>query len=160
MPPRRALLLLVVCVVVNLLGRSLVELLHLPVHLDMVGTAIAALALGPWRGAAVGLATNLLGVAESGPVSVPFALVNVAGALVWGYGARRWGLGRSLPRFLGLNVLVPWSARPWPCPSSSGASTAAPATAATWSPTRCSPSGCPRSPRSRSPTCWCRWATR
>lgn len=105
-PPRGALLLLVACVVVNLLDRSLVELLHLPVHLDMVGTAIAALALGPWRGAAVGLATNLLGVAESGPVSVPFALVNVAGALVWGYGARRWGLGRSLPRFLGLNVLV------------------------------------------------------
>ncbi|KQQ42654.1 hypothetical protein [Nocardioides sp. Leaf307] len=105
-PPRGVLLLLVVCVVVNLLGRSLVELLQLPVHLDMVGTAIAALALGPWRGAAVGLATNLLGVAESGPSSVPFALVNVAGALVWGYGARRWGLGRSLPRFLALNVLV------------------------------------------------------
>ncbi len=39
-------------------------------------------------------------------MSAPFALVNIAGALVWGYGVRRWGLGRDLPRFFLLNVLV------------------------------------------------------
>lgn len=109
-PPRspraHLLALLVACVALNLAGRGLVVLLDLPVHLDMVGTALAAIALGPWHGAGVGLVTNVLGVAEGGPASLPFALVNVAGALVWGYGVRRLGLGRTLPRFLGLNLLV------------------------------------------------------
>ncbi|MBZ5735946.1 ECF transporter S component [Nocardioides sp. TRM66260-LWL] len=99
------LLLMLACVAVNLLGRVVVDVLQLPLYLDMIGTALAALALGPWRGAAVGLATNLVGVVPSGWDSVPFALVNVAGALVWGYGVRR-GLGRTLPRFLALNVAV------------------------------------------------------
>ncbi|MCD4526985.1 hypothetical protein [Nocardioides sp. cx-173] len=111
-PPARAprrqqvVLLMLACVVVNLAGRALVDLLDLPVYLDMTGTAIAAVVLGPWRGATVGVATNLVGVASSGLVSVPFALVNVAGALVWGYGVRRWGMGGSLPRFFSLNLLV------------------------------------------------------
>ncbi len=103
---RLVALLLVACLGVNLTGRVFVDFLDLPVHLDMVGTAIAAIALGPWRGAAVGAATNLVGALASGTDSIPFLAVNVAGALVWGYGARSFGLGLSLPRFLGLNVLV------------------------------------------------------
>ena len=98
--------LLLACVALNLLGRELVDLARLPVHLDMVGTAVAAIALGPWRGALVGATTNVLGVAVSGLVSLPFALVNVAGALVWGYGVRRYGFGRTLPRFFALTLLV------------------------------------------------------
>ncbi len=94
------------CVVVNFVGRALVDFLELPVHLDMVGTAIAAIALGPWYGAVVGVATNVGASTVSGADSIPFALVNVTGALLWGYGVRRLGLGRTLPRFLGLNVLV------------------------------------------------------
>lgn len=94
------------CLAFNLGGRFLVDAWGLPLHLDMLGTATAAILLGPWWGAGVGLGTNLVGVASSGLVSLPFAVVNVAGALVWGYGVRRWGLGRSLPRFLGLNLLV------------------------------------------------------
>lgn len=94
------------CVVANLCGRAVVDVLHVPVYLDMVGTAIAAIALGPWRGAAVGAATNIMGVLMSGWVSLPFALVNVAGALVWGYGVHRFGWGRTLPRFFVLSVAV------------------------------------------------------
>ncbi|CAM3769426.1 hypothetical protein [Nocardioides zeicaulis] len=90
----------------NLLGRSLVDLLHLPVHLDMTGTACAAVVLGPWWGALVGLATNIAGVAVSGPESLLFAPVNVVGALLWGYGVRRFALARSVPRFFLLNLLV------------------------------------------------------
>ena len=106
-PARRSqvALLLIACVAVNLVGRALVDFLDLPIYLDMVGTAVAAIALGPWRGAAVGTATNLIGVLSSGPASIPFALVNVVGALMWGYGVRH-GLGRTLQRFLLLNVLV------------------------------------------------------
>ena len=107
-PPslRLVLVLMALCVVANLVGRFLVVQLKLPIHLDMVGTATAAIALGPWYGAGVGLASNLAGASVSGPESIPFALVNVAGALAWGYGVRRFAMGRSLPRFLGLNVVV------------------------------------------------------
>lgn len=107
-PPTNGLLVLLVLgsVVLNLAGRGFQELLHLPVYLDMSGTAIAAMALGPWWGALVGGLTNLAGMAVSGPASLPFALVNVAGALVWGYGIRRFSCGRTLPRFLALSLLV------------------------------------------------------
>lgn len=102
---RGALALMLVCLAVNMVGREVVTALTLSTHLDMIGTAVVALALGPWRGAAVGLATNLLGALTLGVVSLPFALVNVVGALVWGYGVRA-GLGRTLPRFLALNLAV------------------------------------------------------
>lgn len=103
---RQVLLLLIACVAVNLVGREVVVLLALPAHLDMVGTALAAFALGPWHGAGVGLTTNIAGSMSSGAISLPFAVVNILGALLWGWGVRRWGMGRTLPRFLGLNVLV------------------------------------------------------
>lgn len=105
-PRRQVLLLLAVCVAVNLVGRFVVDELHLPVYLDMVGTAIVAMALGPWHGVVVGVTTNVLGVAASGPDSLPFALVNVTGALVWGYGVRRAVFSTSLPRFLGLHAVA------------------------------------------------------
>lgn len=92
--------------VMNLLGLLLSESLDLPVYLDMLGTAFSAIALGPWWGVLVGLITNASGVAASGPDSLLFAPVNAAGALVWGYGVRRWGLGRSIPRFFVLNLLA------------------------------------------------------
>lgn len=99
-------LVLVSCVLLNLVGREVVDLLHLPLFADMTGTAVAAIALGPWRGAAVGGMTNVVGIVGSGGASLPFALVNVAGALVWGYGVHRFGMGRTLPRFLALNLVV------------------------------------------------------
>lgn len=105
-PRRQVLLLLAICVAVNLVGRLVVDQLHLPVYLDMVGTAIAAMALGPWHGVLAGVTTNVLGVAASGADSLPFALVNVTGALVWGYGVRRAVFSTSLPRFLGLHAVT------------------------------------------------------
>lgn len=94
------------CVALNLAGREFIDFFTLPLYLDMVGTAIAAIALGPWRGAGVALATNVVGVIGSGWISLPFALVNIVGALVWGYGARRYGMSKTLPRFFLLNVLT------------------------------------------------------
>ncbi|WP_220138502.1 hypothetical protein, partial [Nocardioides massiliensis] len=76
---RAVLLLLLACLALNLAGREFVDFFRLPLHLDMVGTAVAAIALGPWRGAAVGVATNVIGVIGSGWISLPFALVNAAG---------------------------------------------------------------------------------
>lgn len=102
---RQVALLMVGCLGLNLIGRVVVDTLHLPVYFDMVGTAVVAIVVGPWRGALVGGATNLIGVVGA-LVSLPFALVNIVGALVWGYGIRRLGLGRTLPRFFALNLLV------------------------------------------------------
>lgn len=104
---KAGLLVALGCVAVNMVGRVLVVVIpEIPLYLDMVGTAVAAVVLGPWWGAGVGLGTNLLGTTVSGPDSIPFAIVNVAGALVWGYGVRRWRMGRTLPRFFALNCLV------------------------------------------------------
>lgn len=104
-PTRIALAVVAVGVLLGVLGREFQELLSLPIYLDMIGTAVSALALGPWWGALTGLLTNVSGIAVSGPASLPFALVNIAGALVWGYGVRR-GWGRTLLRFLALNLVV------------------------------------------------------
>jgi energy-coupling factor transport system substrate-specific component len=104
---KAGLLVALGCIAVNMVGRVLVVVIpEIPLYVDMVGTAVAAVILGPWWGAGVGLSTNLLGTIVSGPESIPFAIVNVAGALVWGYGVRRWRMGRTLPRFFALNCLV------------------------------------------------------
>lgn len=107
-PPtvKAALLLCLGCVAINLFGRWLVDVLDIPLYLDMVGTAVTAIILGPWWGAGVGLSTNLLGVGISGYDSIPFAVVNVAGALVWGYGVRRFRMGTTVPRFFGLSAIA------------------------------------------------------
>ncbi len=107
-PPtlKAALILCLGCLALNLVGRVLVDTLPIPLYLDMVGTAVSAVILGPWWGAGVGLSTNLLGTAVSGLDSIPFAIVNVAGALVWGYGVRRWRMGLTIPRFFALNALA------------------------------------------------------
>jgi energy-coupling factor transport system substrate-specific component len=100
------LVLLVACVGINLFGGAVVSKFGLPLWFDTVGTAIAAIAVGPWHGALVGIATNSLGAFTGETETVPFALVSVVGALVWGYGVRNWGMGRSPLRFLLLNAIV------------------------------------------------------
>lgn len=100
-------LLTIACLGLNLAGPGWSAMLGLPLYLDMIGTAIAAIALGPWYGAAVGVATNGLAVINvQDPPGLWFALVNVAGALLWGYGVRTWRLGRGPLRFLALNAIV------------------------------------------------------
>lgn len=94
------------CVALNLLGIVVVQALHLPIYLDMIGTAAASIMLGPWHGALVALSSNLLGFTVGAPGAAPFALVNLAGALVWGYGVRRFGMGAGIGRFFVLNLLA------------------------------------------------------
>ena len=95
-----------VTVALNIVGGIIASALRLPVYLDMIGTAVAAIVLGPWWGALVGLLTNSGSALISGPTSLPFALVNIVGALIWGYGVRSWGLGKSIPKFFLLNIIV------------------------------------------------------
>lgn len=99
-------LCMVTCVVVNLLGLSTTAVFKLSVYLDMVGTAIAALVLGPWHGVAVAIASNGLGFLTGDLHTLEFTPVNVVGALVWGYGVRKFRLGDGLPRFVTLSLLT------------------------------------------------------
>jgi energy-coupling factor transport system substrate-specific component len=106
LPTTLIVTLIPVCIALNIVGGYIASALRLPVYLDMIGTAISAIVLGPWWGALVGVLTNGGSALISGPVSLPFAIVNVVGALLWGYGVRSWGLGKSIPKFFLLNVIV------------------------------------------------------
>lgn len=99
-------LLVLGCIALNLAGLVVVQTLHLPIYLDMIGTAAASIILGPWHGAFVATAGNLLGFTVGAPGAAPYALVNIAGALVWGFGVRRWGMGDDIGRFFVLNLLA------------------------------------------------------
>jgi energy-coupling factor transport system substrate-specific component len=90
----------------NIVGGTINTALKLPTFLDMIGTCVAAIVLGPWWGALVGVITNVGGSFFNGPIGIPFALANVTGALIWGYGVRSWGMGRNQVTYFLLNVLV------------------------------------------------------
>lgn len=90
----------------NIVGSTINTALKLPIFLDMIGTCVAAIVLGPWWGALVGVITNVGGSLINGPIGIPFALANVAGALVWGYGIRSWGMGRNNVTYFILNIIV------------------------------------------------------
>ena len=94
-----------VAAALNIVGNLINTALRLPTFLDMIGTAVVAIVLGPWWGALVGAITNIVQSFTSGPISLPFAACNVVGALVWGYGVR-WGFGKKYWSFFVLNMVV------------------------------------------------------
>ncbi len=106
LPALPVLLLLLGLVVCNHASHwFLAAPLDLPVYLDMVGTAVASIALGPWYGVAVAIATGLTGPMFE-PGIMAFTLVNVTGALVWGYGVRRFRFGHDILSFFVLSLLA------------------------------------------------------
>jgi energy-coupling factor transport system substrate-specific component len=94
-----------VAAALNIVGGYINTVLNLPTFLDMIGTAVVAIVLGPWWGALVGAITNVVSSFISGPISLPFAACNVIGALVWGY-AHRWGWTGKQWSFFLVNVAV------------------------------------------------------
>lgn len=95
-----------VAAALNIVGGQINTVLKLPTFLDMIGTAVVAIVLGPWWGALVGAITNIVASFISGPIGLPFAVVNVAGALVWGYGVRNLMMGRTFTLYFVLNLIV------------------------------------------------------
>lgn len=104
--PWVVLTVLCLCLALNLAGKYVNQGMQLPLYMDMTGTAVAAIALGPWYGVTVGLAGNALGTFTDGPGALLFAPVNMVGALIWGYGVRRFGKGRSLVSFFRLCMVA------------------------------------------------------
>jgi len=94
-----------VAAALNIVGGLINTALRLPIFLDMIGTAVVAIVLGPWWGALVGVITNVVSSFITGPIGLPFAACNVIGALVWGYGVR-WGWGKKYWSYFLLNVVV------------------------------------------------------
>ena len=106
-PPTTLVIALIpLAVAVNFVANWVAGLLRLPIYLDTIGTFLAAVLLGPWWGALAGVLTNALGIAPNGVSNLLFAPVSVAAALVWGYGIRSLGLGRSGVAFFLLAVVV------------------------------------------------------
>lgn len=97
---------MLLCVLLNVFGYVLVAKLHLALYLDMVGTAAGAILLGPWYGVAIAVLSNSAGMTIHGPMALVFSLVNVAGALVWGYGVRRPGWTATFTQFFRLSLVV------------------------------------------------------
>lgn len=98
---------MIAAVLLNVAGGRVVLWLDLPLYLDMIGTAVVAMVLGPWYAVATAVVTQLGGVVvNQSPLGLPFTPVAVVGALLWGYGVHHWGWGRSLSRFLLLSVIV------------------------------------------------------
>lgn len=102
----QAVLLVALASAVDVVGGWVDGLLKLPVFLDSIGTFVAAAVLGPWWGALAGVGNNVISALFNGPSSVPFAIVSIAIAVVWGYGLRTFALGRNAVSLLGLNVVV------------------------------------------------------
>ena len=90
----------------NIVAGTIVATLKLPVFLDMTGTMVASVALGPWWGALTAVITNTTGSLTMGPTEIPFALCNVIGALVWGYGIRNLAMGRTFARLIVVGIVV------------------------------------------------------
>lgn len=117
---RRFPLTLVVTIVpvaaaLNIVGGYINKALNLPTFLDMIGTMVAAVILGPWWGALVGAITNIVSSFLTGPIGLPFAVVNVAGGLAWGYAHRAGWMSKNTGFFL-VNILVAFVATTFAVP--------------------------------------------
>ncbi len=84
-------------VLLNYVGLTLSRHLESILFLDMTGTALVAILLGPWWGAIAALLSNsvvnwlLYPEAGADVVIFPWSLVNMTGALFWGLLARQAG---------------------------------------------------------------------
>jgi len=80
----------VVGIALNVIAGSLATLTGIPgLYLDLSGTLLTALILGPWWAATTGLLTNIVNGIIWGPVGIPFGIVNMAFGLVTGYFAQK-----------------------------------------------------------------------
>ena len=103
---RTIAIVVLAAVLINRLGMATVAVFGFSLFLDMIGTCLVAIALGPWYGVAVAVAYQGITLLTNFDIGALFVLVNITGALVWGYGVRRFKLGSDFSRFALLGVLV------------------------------------------------------
>jgi energy-coupling factor transport system substrate-specific component len=93
-----------ICAALNLVGGYIITTFRIPIFLDMMGTCVCAFTVGPWWAAVTGIITNVGETILISPVYLPFAVINILGAIIWGYGARY--LTKDFPRLLLLGVIA------------------------------------------------------
>jgi len=76
------------CVTVNFAGTRSAEYFGTMVFFDAIGTAIAAFTCGPWMGAIVGFATNMMTGALLFKGYALFFYVNMFCGIAWGFMAK------------------------------------------------------------------------
>lgn len=84
-----ALLTIPICVAINVVGDQIVQLLKLPIFLDVIGTVLIAMLSGPWTAAVTGVLTNLVMGITDNPTLIPFAITSAACGIVAGFFARK-----------------------------------------------------------------------
>lgn len=80
----RNIFLILLCALINIVGRTIAKLLFLPIWLDSVGTFLAAIILGPIAGAVSGTLMNIAANFHE-PGQGWFAIVSIAGAIAVGH---------------------------------------------------------------------------
>lgn len=97
-------LFIIGCILVNCLGKWIAAVLKLPVWMDSFGTVCSAYALGPFCGAVVGAATNVIyGFYHKS--SYIYALTNIAVGVLTGYYAAK-GYLKDLFKTMSLSFLI------------------------------------------------------
>ncbi|MCM3694976.1 hypothetical protein [Microbacterium oleivorans] len=102
----RLVALIVAGVLLNSTGKFVNPLLGDVFFFDMVGTALVAILAGPWAAATVGLVFIVVELLKGQVVAAVFSVTMVSAGLLWGFGATRFRLAATLPRFLGLSAIV------------------------------------------------------
>ncbi len=100
----QTILLTIFCILLNVAGKVFAEKLQLPLWLDSFGTFLMAYILGPFCGAIVGAAGNIL-YGFLNPVSFAYAITSICIALVAGYFFKR-GWMKNLFKTMSLSVMV------------------------------------------------------
>ena len=98
------ILLTIFCILLNCAGKIIAEKFRLPLWLDSFGTFLMAYVLGPFCGAIVGAAGNIL-YGFLNPVSFAYSITSICIALVVGYFAK-YGWMKNLFRTMSLSVMV------------------------------------------------------
>lgn len=94
-------------VVINIALSFVVKSLGIPLlFLDTVGTIFVAVVFGPIIGAITGLLTNLVNGVLVSPTEIPFALVNIAVALVAGSISKKFKFNIKTAVITGLIIAV------------------------------------------------------
>ncbi len=94
-------------IVINIVLGTTVYALHIPLlFLDTLGTIFVSVILGPWAGAMTGGLTNVIQGLLTNPRDIPFALVNIAIALIVGFIAKKWKFDIKTAMVTGLILAV------------------------------------------------------
>ena len=96
-------------IAINVVLGDLVAMFKIPMlFLDTLGTIFMGVAFGPFYGALVGIATNLLMGVTASPTAIPFGLVNMAVGIICGLMARRgYSLVTAIMTGLILSAVAP-----------------------------------------------------